>query len=159
MEISKKKYVCLPPLKTNPVECYYPYEAYVSLICEIPYGKLATIDALIACLEKAFNVKGVSLERPISMIEDKSRGVYPHWRVVSERGHLLNSAGKTSQRILLEEEGHIVEQPNPEKDAYVVKNYKSKLFDFESLFVTVACDPKKLKKEYEEYCAKRHSGE
>lgn len=156
MEIIKKKYVCLPPLVRSQFENYYPYTAYLALVCEIPYGQIATITSIADTLAEVYEAEGLHLERLITHIEDKLRGVYPYWRVVSERGHLLESAGKSTQQEYLEQEGHIIVQPNPDYDAYIVKDYQDKIFDFSNLHFTIATDPIEYDEGYEQFFKKKY---
>lgn len=126
------------------------------MVCEIPYGQVATITTIADVLAEVYKEEGLHLERPITHLEDELRGVYPHWRVVSERGHLLESSGKSTQQEYLEQEGHIVVQPNPDYDAYVIKDYKNKLFDFSTLHLTVATDPIEYGEGYEQFFKKKY---
>lgn len=142
---AKKKYVVLEPMK-KPVDSVlapcYPYSAYCALICEIPYGMIATDKDLMDCLGKAYGIDGLEVEDVWSESRDKSNAIYPYWRIVSERGHLLNSKGKEDPNNPLRKEGHEIYQPSPERDSYVVRDYSNKKFDFSCLNISVRTDPK-----------------
>lgn len=134
--IAHKKHVVLPPLIKKAGRYQYPYLAVVILICEIPAGKVATENALLECLAKAYGKAGLEIERYPLAAKDRLDEKYPIWRVVSKRGHLQSICGKEIQKIKLEAEGHTIIQPDPNKDAYIVENYKDYLFDFNSLEIS-----------------------
>ena len=92
------------------------------------------------CLAKAYGKEDLEIERYPLATKDMLDEKYPVWRIVSQRGHLQNACGKETQRAKLEAEGHTIVQPDPEKDAYIVENYKDCLFDFNSLQITYLDD-------------------
>ena len=149
---NKKKYVVLEPMK-KPVDYVlapcYPYSAYCALVCEIPHGMIATDTDIMACLEKVYGIEGLKVETPITYSEDRLNLIYPYWRVVSQNGHLLNRNGKETQKRRLEEEGHEIYEPNPDWDAYAVRDYTKKKFDFSSLNISVREDPEEYVKKAE----------
>ena len=62
----------------------------------------------------------------------------PYWRIISPRGTLIDYGhycDKETQKMLLEQEGHVIEQPNPNKRLYRVQNYKAALFDLNKLII------------------------
>lgn len=111
------------------------------LICEIPSGQIATEKALMECLAAAYGKSGLEMERCLTAVKDMLEEKYPYWRLVSQRGHLLSVFGKDTQRAKLEAEGHAVIQPDPDKDSYIVENYKEHLYDFGLLSITCLDDP------------------
>lgn len=139
----KKKYVVLEPMK-KPVDSVlapcYPYSAYCALICEIPYGMIATDKDLLDCLGKAYGIDGLEVEDVWSECRDKSNAIYPYWRIVSEKGHLLNSTSKYNRELLVNE-GLEIYEPNPDWDSYAVRDYTKKKFDFSCLNISVRTDP------------------
>lgn len=134
------KHVVLPPLVKILGRYKYPYHAVVMLICEIPAGQIATEKALMECLAKAYGKEDLEIERYPLATKDMLVEKYPVWRIVSQRGHLQNACGKETQKAKLETEGHTIFQPDPDKDAYIVENYKEHLFDFSSLEITCLDD-------------------
>lgn len=140
MKNMDRKHVVLPPLVKTMGRYKIPYHAVIMLICEIPVGQIATEKALMACLAKAYGKAGLEIERYPLATKDMLDEKYPVWRIVSQRGHLLNACGKETQRAKLEAEGHTIVQPDLEKDAYIVENYKDYLFDFSSLEITCLGD-------------------
>ena len=135
-----KKHIVLPPLSKMAGRYQYPYHAVVMLICEIQAGKIATEKALMECLEKAYGKADLEIERYPLATKDMLDEKYPFWRIVSQRGHLQSACGKETQRAKLEAEGHTIVQPDPEKDAYIVENYKECLFDLSCLKITCLDD-------------------
>lgn len=62
----------------------------------------------------------------------------PYWRIISERGALVDFGtycDKETQKELLEQEGHVILQPDPNKRVYKVQNYKEALFDLDKLII------------------------
>lgn len=60
---------------------------------------------------------------------------------------------KEAQKALLEREGHIIEQPDPNKHLYRVQNYKAELFDLNKLIINeqVSCFSILLAKSIDNY--------
>ena len=137
MKNKDRKHVVLPPLIKTMGRYKYPYHAVIMLICEIPAGQIATEKALMECLAKAYGKADLEIERYPLATKDMLDEKYPVWRIVSQRGHLQNACGKETQKAKLEAEGHTIVQPDPEKDAYIVQNYKDCLFDFS--FLAIYC--------------------
>lgn len=140
MKNKDRKHVVLPPLIKTMGRYKYPYHAVIMLICEIPAGQIATEKALMECLAKAYGKADLEIERYPLATKDMLDEKYPVWRIVSQRGHLQNACGKETQKAKLEAEGHTIVQPDPEKDAYIVQNYKDCLFDFSFLNITYLDD-------------------
>ena len=139
----KKKYVIVEPMKipsTSLIEPCYPYSAYCALVCEIPCGMIATDVDILRCLGRVYGIEGLRVERVRTKQTEIRDEIYPNWRVVSERGHLLNCNDKETQKKLLEEEGLEVYEPNPDVDSYVVRNYANKKFDFSTLNISIRPD-------------------
>lgn len=140
MEHIYRKQVVLPALINVSGRYLYPYHAAVMLICEIPAGQIATEKALVDCLAAVYGMSNLEMEHYLLATKDMLDEKYPFWRIVSQRGHLQSACGKETQRAKLEAEGHTIIQPDPNKDAYIVKNYKEHLFDFSSLAITCLDD-------------------
>ena len=140
MKNKDRKHVVLPPLIKTMGRYKYPYHAVIMLICEIPAGQIATEKALMECLAKAYDKADLEIERYPLATKDMLDEKYPVWRIVSQRGHLQNACGNETQKVKLEAEGHTIVQPDPEKDAYIVENYKDCMFDFSSLKITYLDD-------------------
>lgn len=141
MEHTYRKQVVLPALAKMAGRYQYPYHAVIMLICEIPFGQIATEKVLMECLEAAYGKSGLEMERCPTAVKDMLEEKYPYWRLVSQRGHLLSVCGKDTQRAKLEAEGHTILQPDLDKDSYIVENYKEHLFDFGLLSITCLDDP------------------
>lgn len=145
----RKKYVCLPPLKVSGIgDISCSYEAYVALLCEIPYGMLVTDTMFYKCIEKVYGYENLQIDYSLLTTHDMSERLYPFWRLVTTRGHLPNWNVKGLQRKMLESEGHIVVRPKPNEEGLVVQDYKDKLFDLDSLHITVRQDIGELHRAY-----------
>lgn len=132
-----QKHVVLPPVKVDMGGNYvFPWHAYVMLVCEIPTGKVASIDDIIKSLTEAYGVE-LPVEHASADVDMRLRECYPYWRVVSERGHIHNSNKSTGDLNKLRAEGIEILEPNPEVDSLIVNNFKDKKFTFSYLKVSV----------------------
>lgn len=62
----------------------------------------------------------------------------PYWRMISLKGTLIDFGryfDKETQKELLEQEGHVIVQPNQNRRIYRVENYKAALFDLGKLII------------------------
>lgn len=62
----------------------------------------------------------------------------PYWRIVTTRGTSMDFGryfDKEMQKEILEREGHVIEQPNPSRRQYWVRNYKAALLDLNKLII------------------------
>ena len=167
MNVDKKTVSCtpqthivLPPIAKEGSIYVIPQYAEVLLTCCIPEGMLATSTALDECLQKAYRdllpeeykTQGASYatqresyaKLPMQKFAPKIMQLrvnksFPAWRVISERGHLIDmpvlQQTRELQREILEQEGFtIVEKGN---NQMAVENYKEHLFDFDNLQITV----------------------
>ncbi len=141
MESATKKSVCLPQIGweydsyMRKVNCY-PYDAYCILISEIPCGMIVTERQLYNCLAKVYGQDDLNIEHCYTEVVERANERYCYWRVVSERGHLISRNDKEFQRQKLEGEGLTVYEIGSNSGNYAVRDYKSHLFDFDSLHIT-----------------------
>lgn len=57
-QIMDQKHVVLPPVKVDMGGNYvFPWHAYVMLVCEIPAGKVASVEDIMKCLMEAYGVE------------------------------------------------------------------------------------------------------
>lgn len=69
-------------------------------------------------------------------MDEESR--IPYWRIVSSTGALVDFGhyyGKETQKELLEIEGHVIVQPNPNRRLYRVQSYQAAFFDLDKLVI------------------------
>ena len=136
-QIMNQKHVVLPPVKVNMRGNYvFPWHAYIMLACEMPAGKVASVEDIMKCLTDAYGVE-LPLEHASADADMRLREFYPYWRVVSERGHIHNSNKSTGDLNKLRAEGIEILEPNPEVDSLIVNNFKDKKFSFSYLKVSV----------------------
>ncbi len=130
-----KKHLVLPPYPRNKDEIYYPFFAYCQLICEIPYGQVATEKDLLEVMKTAYGKEHIEIEYPKCITGMNMEERYPYWRLLSFNGYLQGN--KLAQQRLLEKEGHTVIKPNPDMSKYTVENYKDKQYKFDNLSISV----------------------
>lgn len=136
-QIVNQKHVVLPPVKVDMGGNYvFPWHAYMILVCEIPAGRVASVEDIMKCLMEAYGVD-LPLEHASADVDMRLREFYPYWRVVSERGHIHNSSKSTGDLNKLRAEGVEILEPNPEVDSLIVKDFKVKKFTFSDLKVSV----------------------
>lgn len=141
-----QKHVVLPPVKVDVGGNYvFPWHAYVMLVCEIPAGKVASIDDVITCLTEAYGME-LPLEHSLSDLDMRLKESYPYWRVVSERGHIHNSNKSSGDLNKLRAEGVEIKEPRQEIDSLVVQDFKDKKFTFSGLKTSVLGTEKELMK-------------
>lgn len=142
---------------------YLDKQMFATIICMIPAGKLTTLDAIcemwarrkgadyceienggIMPFDKRMFWMPTDVQRIDFITELKDYGkadtdsLIPYWRLISLRGMLIdygNYFDKETQKTLLEREGHVIEQPDPNKRLYRVQNYKAALFDLGKLII------------------------
>lgn len=143
-QIVNQKYVVLPPVKVDMGGNYvFPWHAYIMLVCEIPVGRVASVEDIMKCLTDAYGVE-LPLEHASADADMRLRECYPYWRVVSERGHIHNSNKSTGDLNKLRAEGIEILEPSPDVDSLVVKDFKEKKFAFSRLKVSVLETDKEL---------------
>lgn len=146
-----QKYVVLPPVKVDMGGNYvFPWHAYVMLVCEIPAGKVASVEDIMKCMTEAYGVE-LPLEHASGDVDMRLREFYPYWRVVSERGHIHNSNKGSGDLNKLRAEGIEIHEPRPEIDSLAVKDYKDKKFNFSCLKVSALETDKELWKKLLQY--------
>lgn len=149
------------PATKKPV--YIDKQMFATIICMIPAGKLTSHDAIckmwakrkgaaycevegggIMPFDKRMFWRPTDVQRVDFITELKEYGnadtenLIPYWRMISPRGVLLDYGRyytKETQKILLGREGHVIEQPDPNKRLYRVQNYKDALFDLNKLII------------------------
>ena len=132
-----QKHVVLPPVKVDVGGNYvFPWHAYMMLVCEIPAGKVASIDDIIESLTEAYGME-LPLEHSLSDLDMRLKESYPYWRVVSERGHIHNSNKSSGDLNKLRAEGIEIKEPRQEIDSLVIQDFKDKKFTFSSLKISV----------------------
>lgn len=136
-QIVNQKYVVLPPVKVDMGGNYvFSWHAYMMLVCEIPAGKVASVEDIMKCLTDAYGVE-LPLEHTSADVDMRLQEFYPYWRVVSERGHIHNSNKSTDDLNKLRSEGIEILEPNPEVDSLIVKSFSDKKFAFSSLKISI----------------------
>lgn len=120
---------CIP---AKPVK-YVAYQEYLELVKLVPIGKVAREQDILVYLAKKYNVDNIAVDYYNSVGINSYE--IPLWRVLSTRGYLYNSRyyTKDRQKELLTEEGHNIITCGVNDRSLVVKDYKSYLFDFNTI--------------------------
>lgn len=137
-EKSEIKYVVLPPIETQGLTYAIPSLAYYNLVATIPRGMVCTDDDLIAGLRKAYGMDSLEVKHDLDSVELYSNNSFPYWRVVSQRGYLINSfyCSKDRQKALLEEEGVRINKIG-ENESYRVDEFEYRRFDISNVKITL----------------------
>ena len=142
---------------------YLDKQMFATVMCMIPVGKLTTLEAICGMWAKRKRADCCEIERSGIMPFDKkmlwkptdvrrvdfiteikdygkvdTESLIPYWRIISFRGMLIDYGhyfDKEKQKDILEREGHVIEQPDPNKRSYRVQNYKAALFDLNKLII------------------------
>lgn len=141
---------------------YLERQMFATIVAMIPAGKLTTQEAIYEmwakrkggdCCElqeysilpidkKVFweptDVQRVDFITELNTYRYDKESLIPYWRLISPNGTLVDFGrycDKETQKMMLEQEGHVIEQPDPNKRLYRVQNYKSVLFDLNKLII------------------------
>lgn len=142
---------------------YLDKQMFATIVCMIPAGKLTTLDAIcemwakrkgadcceiegggIMPFDKRMFWTPTDVQRVDFITELKDYGkadtdsLIPYWRIISPNGTLVDFGrycDKETQKMMLEQEGHVIDQPNPNRQFYRVQNYKASLFDLNKLII------------------------
>ena len=142
---------------------YLNKQMFATIVAMIPSGKLTTQEAICEMWAKRKGGDFCELEsytllpvdkralwtptdvQRVDFITDlKSYGsdnmetLIPYWRIISPNGTLTDFGpicDKETQKTMLEREGHVIVQPNPNRRLYRVQDYKAALFDLDKLII------------------------
>lgn len=113
-----------------------PYAVYINLLRAVPKGRLTRYADMENYVMKLLNTENIEFVSgaldTLKIFERYSEGEIPFWRMVSERGFLMDSmnCSKDNQRKHLKEEGLKIVF-GEENQSLRVENYKEVLFNFE----------------------------
>jgi len=141
---------------------YLDRQMFATIVTMIPAGKLTTKEAIFEMWAKRKGVDRCELQEHGILPIDKrvlwtptdvqrvdfitdlksyrydKESLIPYWRIISPNGTLVDFGrycDKETQKIMLEQEGHVIIQPNPNRRLYRVQDYKSALFDLNKLII------------------------
>jgi len=141
---------------------YLDRQTFATIVTMIPTGKLTTQEAIYEMWAKRKGGDRCELERYSILPIDKrvlwepadvqridfinelksyhndKETLIPYWRIISPNGMLVDFGrycDKETQKMMLEQEGHVIEQPNPSRRLYRVQDYKEALFDLDKLII------------------------
>lgn len=148
-EKPETKHIVLPPIETQGMNYAIPSLAYYSLIAAIPRGMVCTDDDIMTSLRKAYGMDFLEIKTDRGSVELYINNLFPYWRVVSQRGYLINSfyCSKDRQKELLEKEGVRIKKVD-ENESYRVDEFEYCRFDINNFKITVL---KTVQQIYEQY--------
>lgn len=141
---------------------YLGRQMFATIVAMIPAGKLTTQEAIYEmwakrkgadCCElqehgilpidrrvlwEPANVQRVDFITEFISYRYDKENLIPYWRIISPNGTLVDFGrycDKETQKMMLEQEGHVIEQPNPNRRLYRVQNYKTAFFDLRKLII------------------------
>lgn len=141
---------------------YLDRQMFAAIVTMIPAGKLTTKEAIYEMWAKRKGVDRCELQEHGILPIDKrvlwtptdvqrvdfitdlksyhydKESLIPYWRIISPNGTLVDFGrycDKETQKIMLEQEGHVIIQPNPNRRLYRVQDYKAALFDLNKLII------------------------
>ena len=115
-----------------------PYAVYINLLRAVPKGRLTRYVDMENYIMKQLNAENVEFVRAsldtLKIFECYSEYEIPFWRMVSERGFLIDTmnCSKDRQEKLLREESFKIVEGGASNRSLRVENYKEYLFDFEN---------------------------
>ena len=143
------KYVTLPPVEKESFKYVIPTIAYYTLVSAIPRGMVCTDDELMACLRNAYGIDSLEIKRDYNSIVMYADNCFPYWRVVSQRGYLINSfySSKESQKTKLEAEDVNIVSVG-ENESYRIDEFEYRRFDVNLFKITVMKTTKQIMEQY-----------
>lgn len=143
------KYIILPPIEIQGIEYVIPSLAYYMLVSNIPKGMVCSDNDIMTCLRKAYGIENLEIKTDLNSAEMHIQECFPFWRVVSQRGYLVNHfyCSKEKQRDYLEKEG-IKIIPIGENESYRIDDYEYIKFDIHNLKITVLKTEKQIIEHY-----------
>lgn len=143
------KYIVLPPIEIQGFEYVIPSLAYYTLVSNIPKGMVCSDNDIMTCLRKAYGMENLEIQTDQNSAEMHIQECFPFWRVVSQRGYLVNHfyCSKEKQRDYLEKEGINI-LPIGENESYRIDDYEYIKFDIHNLKITVLKTEKQIIKQY-----------
>lgn len=148
----ENKSVILPPIETQGIdELVIPSIAYYSIVSAIPRGMVCTGDDLMSCLRKSYGVGAIELKTDRNSVELYSNDRFPFWRVVSQKGYLINSfyCSKERQKDKLEGEGVKINKVG-ENESYRVEEFDYRRFNTNYFKITVLKTDKQIYEQFKE---------
>lgn len=141
------KYIVLPPIESNGIKYTIPSLAYYHIVSSIPRGMVCVGEELKSCLKQAYGSDSLEIDLNQNDVELYGYNKFPFWRVVSQRGYLLdsNNCSKERQRELLLNDGVRITQE------YRVEDFKYRRFDTKNLQITILKTTDQILKEYKKY--------
>lgn len=142
----ERRCVILPPIETQGIEeLVIPSIAYYSIVSAIPIGMVCTGDDLMSCLRNAYGVGSIEIKTDRNSVELYADDRFPFWRVVSQKGYLINSfyCSKERQKEKLEVEGIKINKTG-ENESYRVDEFEYRRFNTDNFKVTVLKTDKQI---------------
>jgi len=133
------KHIVLPPIELSGMQFFIPEYAYILMVSQIPYGRIAISDAIERILMDAYGLSSFHLKSNYNSTSLYVSKAFPFWRVVSKRGHLFDvgySTDKETSGQLLSREGIEVKQLG-DNYSFAVVGYQSYVYDFEDVQISV----------------------
>ena len=150
IETKEIKYLTVPPLEKESFEYVIPAIAYYNLVSAIPRGMVCSYDDIMTCLNKAYGKDSLEIQRDRNAVELYVNESFPYWRVVSQRGYLIDNiyCSSESQKEKLETDGIKVNQIG-EKHSYRVDDFEHCRFDVSICRITVIKTDEELLEQYQ----------
>lgn len=147
--MSETKYVIVPPLEEESFEYVISSIAYYNLVSAIPKGRVCPYEDIMGCLNKAYGKDSLETKRECNAVEFYINKSFPYWRVVSQRGYLIDNiyCSKDTQKEKLEAEGIKINQIG-DKNSYRVDEFVNHRFDVNCFKITVMKTDKELFEQY-----------
>ena len=149
--MSEIKYVIVPPVEEESFEYVIPSIAYYNLVSSIPKGMVCPYEDIMDCLNKAYGKDSLKIKGDRNTVEFYVNESFPYWRVVSQRGYLIDNiyCSRDTQKEKLEAEGVKVDQIG-EKYSYRVNEFANRRFDVNCFKITVMKTDKELFEQFQE---------
>ena len=137
-EKPETKYIILPKIEKQGLSYVMPRHSYYLIVSAIPKGMVCTSDEIMKSLRDAYGSGTLEFGRDLNSVKIYADHCFPFWRVVSERGYLINDfyCSKEYQKKYLESEGIIITK-SKNNDSYRVDDFENRRFDIARLNISV----------------------
>lgn len=159
-ENTEIKYIIVPPLEKENLEYVIPSIAYYNLVSAIPKEMVCTYEDIINCLRKAYGIDSLELSRDRNIVELYINDSFPYWRVVSQRGYLIDNiyCSRETHKDKLEADGIKVIQVCG-KDSFRVDEFEHYRFDVNCFKITVMKTEKEIVEQFNQFKQSKEKSE
>lgn len=93
-----RQHLILPPIGKRGLNHAIPEYAYFLVVSAIPEGMICSDDDIMSCLRAAYGNSKLEIKPDKNSFSLYLENSFPYWRVVSQRGYLINSIYSSKEK-------------------------------------------------------------